>query len=421
MHRSPILTVHPAHPRVAIHVLLAALALSGCAGGACPGAISAAREAIQKDAGGARPALTVADQRCATGSADDKAQLAGLHGDLALAEWGTVRADAAKLGGDPSTWDRTTAPTLDTLRAIEARWAAVPTDRATADDTVLMATVKPRLPALAIAADQSVMFPGTLGTLALASVDRLGTAGMSAVYIDTEDEGRGAKVAAVWKAPGEVEAGLAGAGKRITIGEAVGAARYERDILPGGPPRFDGVTVTWGHGDQLLAVQVYDGPPPSAAVLQGAAVDLATAIEGRASALATVDSIASFDGEAGKAKQERDKAMATAKGIEATRAQQAKMQTFMAAITSSGIDARFIVRVESDNNDDHTIVVVVGPYWFLMPKQLRLQAAQNMWQLWAKLDSPRDLDKARIKLVDQNGNKVGGSGFLAGSMVDVDE
>lgn len=421
MHRSPIPTVHPTHPRVATHLLLAVLALSGCGSGPCPGAISAAREAIQKGGSGAESALTVADQRCAAGSADDKAQLAGLHGDLALAEWGTVRADAAKLGADPSTWDRATAPTLDTLRSIESRWAAVPADRATSDDTALMATVKPRLPVLALAADQSVLFPGTVGTLTLASVDRLGGAGMSATYIDTEDEGRGAKVAATWMAPGEVEAAVAGAGKRLPIGDAVGAAKYQRDILPGGPPRFDAETVTWGHGDQLLAVQVYDGPPPSAAVLQSAAVDLATAIEARASALATVNSIASFEGEAGKAKQERDKAMATAKGIEAGRAQKAKLSTFMDAITSSGIDARFIVRVESDDNDDHTIVVVVGAYWFLMPKQLRLQAAQNMWQLWAKLDSPRDLDKARIKLLDQNGNKVGGSGLLAGSMVDVDE
>lgn len=78
------------------------------------------------------------------------------------------------------------------------------------------------------------------------------------------------------------------------------------------------------------------------------------------------------------------------------------------------------VYVESDG-DIWTATLKVNNYWHIKPYQVRLQDAQNLWKLWAITSSPANRDLARIKIVDLNGNEVGGSRILAGSLIWVQE
>ena len=72
-------------------------------------------------------------------------------------------------------------------------------------------------------------------------------------------------------------------------------------------------------------------------------------------------------------------------------------------------------------NENGVLTIRLEDGWHFLPKQIRLQYAQNMWAIWAKKSSPEKVDSARIKLVDKNGNKVGGSGWLGGSTVKVND
>ncbi len=81
--------------------------------------------------------------------------------------------------------------------------------------------------------------------------------------------------------------------------------------------------------------------------------------------------------------------------------------------------AEYIIQYFINENGVLTIRLEDG--WHYLPKQIRLQYAQNMWSIWAKKSSPEKVDSARIKLVDKNGNKVGGSGWLGGSDVKVND
>ncbi len=70
------------------------------------------------------------------------------------------------------------------------------------------------------------------------------------------------------------------------------------------------------------------------------------------------------------------------------------------------------------------ITVTVKNNWHYEPEQIRKQAAQSMWELWARTALAQNLteevDSARIKIVDYRGNEVGGSRMIAGSMIWVD-
>ena len=66
---------------------------------------------------------------------------------------------------------------------------------------------------------------------------------------------------------------------------------------------------------------------------------------------------------------------------------------------------------------DATATLTVTNLWHVRQKQIRLQDAQVLWQLWAQIASPENLDHARLKLVDGMGNSVGGSRILAGSLI----
>lgn len=67
--------------------------------------------------------------------------------------------------------------------------------------------------------------------------------------------------------------------------------------------------------------------------------------------------------------------------------------------------------------DDGTVVLKVANAWHTQPYQMRLQVAQRFQQAWARLYSPDNSDKARISIVDNNGNEVGGSRVWGGEMI----
>ncbi len=71
------------------------------------------------------------------------------------------------------------------------------------------------------------------------------------------------------------------------------------------------------------------------------------------------------------------------------------------------------------NGDD--LKITVGQTWHYQPFQVRLQLAQTLWRIWAKIHAPSTPDQAYISLVDANGNSVGGSSSMAGSLVHVDK
>lgn len=123
--------------------------------------------------------------------------------------------------------------------------------------------------------------------------------------------------------------------------------------------------------------------------------------------------IATGDPPADAARQREDRKAAAAK-------QQQNYDTFHATLQATGTPSSLSM-LEGSQFDGDTIIITVANTWHLMPYQLRLQAAQNLWQTWAKIASPQDLDRARLKLVDLNGNEVGGSRFIAGSAIWVQE
>jgi len=99
-------------------------------------------------------------------------------------------------------------------------------------------------------------------------------------------------------------------------------------------------------------------------------------------------------------------------------AKPSNLDTFMSILKTAGVDNSIIDRV-SQNGDSLTIVVANA--WHYEPHQIRLQAAQNLWDIWARIRSPKNPDKARLELTDLNGNSVGGSRVLAGSLIWVKE
>ena len=67
------------------------------------------------------------------------------------------------------------------------------------------------------------------------------------------------------------------------------------------------------------------------------------------------------------------------------------------------------------------VKIFVDDSWHYSPKQVRLQAAQNLWEKWARISIAsgrvENADAARVRIVDQNGNEVGGSRVWGGSLI----
>ena len=92
------------------------------------------------------------------------------------------------------------------------------------------------------------------------------------------------------------------------------------------------------------------------------------------------------------------------------------LDTFLQLAEKDGIRP-LVKRFSVDGN---TLTIAVDNFWHSQPKQMRLQAAQNLWACWAQARSPSSVDTARLKITDLNGNVVGGSRTAGGSMLWVD-
>ena len=79
-----------------------------------------------------------------------------------------------------------------------------------------------------------------------------------------------------------------------------------------------------------------------------------------------------------------------------------------------------LVSYKYADTNECSIVIKVRNTWHYQQKQIRLQAAQNLWNLWSQEYYLEDTkDNCRMELVDLNGNNVGGSSWLGGSVVNV--
>ena len=76
-----------------------------------------------------------------------------------------------------------------------------------------------------------------------------------------------------------------------------------------------------------------------------------------------------------------------------------------------------VVRAVSARTVSGTVqaTITVENVWHVQHKQIRLQAAENIWKQWALITGKGD--DARIKIVDLNGNEVGGSRMWGGSLI----
>lgn len=112
------------------------------------------------------------------------------------------------------------------------------------------------------------------------------------------------------------------------------------------------------------------------------------------------------------AMKEREAAAASQKGA------QENLDSFMALLEFAGVGNELITNVSTRGE---TITITVATGWHYLPKQVRQQTAQILWQTWAMIASRDNLDRARLSLTDAVGNEVGGSRFLAGSLIWVDD
>ncbi len=115
--------------------------------------------------------------------------------------------------------------------------------------------------------------------------------------------------------------------------------------------------------------------------------------------------------EAEKEKQKRDSEKETRK----------RLDTLISVLEKLKITVVESVSVQQISTDIWEATIKVRNSWHIKPYQIRLQDAQNLWSAWATIASPKEPDSARIKIVDFNGNEVGGSRVLAGSLIWVQE
>jgi hypothetical protein len=123
-----------------------------------------------------------------------------------------------------------------------------------------------------------------------------------------------------------------------------------------------------------------------------------------------------------KEKLEEEKvAAANALKAKAQKELQDRLDAYMAVLESAEVRMVDSVAVRRIGDETWEATLTVQNLWHLRHKQLRLQDAQTLWEVWARIASPNNLDSARIVIVDQNGNKVGGSRVWGGSLIWVDD
>ncbi len=93
---------------------------------------------------------------------------------------------------------------------------------------------------------------------------------------------------------------------------------------------------------------------------------------------------------------------------------------YVAALNAAGAKLVENVAVEQ-TGDVWEARLTVKDLWHIRHYQVRLQDAQTLWDLWARIASPKQPDLARISIVDHRGNEVGGSRIWGGSLIWVQE
>jgi DNA-directed RNA polymerase subunit RPC12/RpoP len=94
-----------------------------------------------------------------------------------------------------------------------------------------------------------------------------------------------------------------------------------------------------------------------------------------------------------------------------------RLDAYVAMLNAADVKGIKNVSGRKIGDDIWEATITVENLWHIRHYQVRLQDAQTLWQAWAGIASPRDLDNARIKLVDLRGNEVGGSRLMAGSLI----
>ena len=121
-----------------------------------------------------------------------------------------------------------------------------------------------------------------------------------------------------------------------------------------------------------------------------------------------------------KAEEERVAREAAAR--EAAKTEQKRLlDSYIAVLNAANVRLVDSVSVGTIAGDHWEATLTVKNLWHVRAYQIRLQDAQTLWEAWAHIASPQDLDKARIKIVDQRGNEVGGSRVWGGSLIWVQE
>ncbi|HRW55112.1 MAG TPA: hypothetical protein P5081_19750 [Phycisphaerae bacterium] len=117
-----------------------------------------------------------------------------------------------------------------------------------------------------------------------------------------------------------------------------------------------------------------------------------------------------------KAEEERVAREAAAR--EAAKAERKSLlDKYIAVLNAADVQLVDSVSVGTIAGDHWEATITVKNVWHLRAYQIRYQDAQALWDVWSRIASPNNRDKARIKIVDQRGNEVGGSRLLAGSLI----
>ncbi|MGI6380285.1 MAG: NBR1-Ig-like domain-containing protein [Anaerolineae bacterium] len=96
------------------------------------------------------------------------------------------------------------------------------------------------------------------------------------------------------------------------------------------------------------------------------------------------------------------------------------LQSYIDLINETGM-GEYVSEVGYDG-DTKRVKITVRNAWHYEPEQVRLQAAQALWEAWAAGFCPdEDPDLCRIRLYDLMGNDLGGSSWLAGSIIKLDD
>jgi hypothetical protein len=275
------------------------------------------------------------------------------------------------------------------------------------------AAVEQRAPIpVSVDKEPRLLLPVTLGQFRVIGVNPLGECCAVVGYYQRAGDGRDADVYAMTTSDKDLSEEKPG--RAIKVGEHAGVSFIDS---PAGHTR---ATVVWLVGTWKFTVNVGFNKPSERATAVKAAEELAPLAAAHADRYLAPSAMPSADEQkrhldalasAVDERQRQEKAEELRRGPE----------RFVAAVRKAGVGTALIVDAKRDPLLDDQLQVVVGAVWHRQVKQERLIAAQNLWRTWAQINSPKDLDKSRLELLDVNGNEVGGSGILAGSTISVQD